>query len=71
MLGAAAIDLLIRLSGVASFHQVLWVEAFLFPLTGLALYLLFRSHPRLSGLKGGLQVVLIWAFFLAGLRSGI
>jgi hypothetical protein len=71
MLAAAAIDLLVRFSGLASFNHVLWVEALLFPLTGLALHLVFRSRPRLSGLKRGLQVVLIWAFLLAGLRSGI
>jgi hypothetical protein len=68
---AMAIDLLVRFGGSADFTRVLWAEAFLFPLTGLALHLVFRSHPRPSALRRTLQGVLVWAFLLAGLRAGI
>jgi hypothetical protein len=68
---ATTIDLLVRFGGPADFTRVLWAEAFLFPLTGLALHLVFRSHPRPSALRRALQGVLLWAFLLAGLRAGI
>jgi len=71
ILAATAIDLLVRFWGSANFNWVLWVEAILFPATGVVLLLLLRSNPRLPGFKRGLQVVLVWAFILAGLRSGI
>ncbi len=68
---ATAIDLVVRLGGFASFAQVLLVEAFLFPLTGVALDRVIRCHGRSSGLRRGLEVILVWAFVLAGLRAGI
>ena len=71
VLAATAIDLLARFGGSFSFHGVLWVEAFLFPATGVGLLFLLRKAPRLSGFKRTFQVVLIVSFFLAGLRSGL
>lgn len=71
ILVATAMDLLVRFGGFADFTQILWVEAFLLPLTGLALVLVFRLHPTPYGFKRGLQVVLVWALLLAGLRAGI
>jgi hypothetical protein len=68
---ATAIDLLARSGGFADFAQVLWIEAILLPLTGLALNLVFRNRASPPGLARGLQVVVVWAFFLAGLRAGI
>ncbi len=68
---ATAIDLVVRFGGLGDFALVLWVESLLLPLTGLALYLVFRTHPKPSGFKRGLQVVLVWAFILAGARAGI
>lgn len=68
---AATVDLLVRFRGSIGFARVLWTEAVLFPLTGLVLILLLRRNRRLTGFKRGLQVVLVWAFFLAGVRSGI
>jgi len=68
---ATAVDLLVRFGGFADFTQVLWVETLLFPLTGLALHWVFHRHPNPSGFRKGLKTALVWAFFLAGLRSGI
>lgn len=71
ILTATAVDLLVRFGGFADFTQVLWIEAILFPLTGFALYLVFRANEEPSGFKRRLQVAAVWVFFLAGLRSGI
>jgi len=67
---ATALDLLLRFGVSPGLRAVLWGEAVLFPLTSGALILLRRSRPRSSGLRGALQVILIWAFLLAGIRSG-
>lgn len=71
ILTATAIDLLARFGGFANFTQVLWIEAVLLPLTGFALHLVFRGNASTPGFKRGIQVSLVWGFFLAGLRSGI
>lgn len=71
ILSATAIDLLARFGGFTNFTQVLWIEAALLPLTGFALHLVFRRNASPPGSKRGVQVVVVWAFFLAGLRSGI
>lgn len=68
---ATAVDLLVRFGGFADFRQVLWVETLLFPLTGLVLHRVFHFDPNRSGFRRGLQTALVWAFYLAGLRSGI
>lgn len=71
ILSATAIDLLARFGGFTNFTQVLWIEAALLPLTGFALHLVFRRNASPPGFKRGVQVVVAWAFFLAGLRAGI
>lgn len=71
ILAAAGIDLLFRLGIAGSYQSVLWVEAILFPLAGLTLHLIFRSRGRSHGFRGWLQVASVWAFILAGVRSGI
>jgi len=71
ILGATAVDLLMRFRLAMSFTAVLWAEAILFPLTGLVLGLLLKASPNLTGFKRGIQIALVWGFFLAGIRSGI
>lgn len=68
---AAIVDLLVRFRLSPSFAATLWAEAVLFPLTGVVLLLLLKAGPRLKGFRRGLQVVLVWTFFLAGVRAGI
>lgn len=68
---ATAIDLLVRFALPFDLSRVLRVEAALFPLTGLALFLLFRSEPRASPGWRRVQIVVIAAFPLAGIRSGL
>lgn len=68
---STAIDLGVRFMGSFSFQRVLWTEAALFLLTAFALVALRRNQPRLARGKERLQILLIAAFFLAGLRSGL
>jgi hypothetical protein len=70
ILAATALDLLLRFGASPGFRGVLWGEAVVFPLTSLGLLLLRRSRPIPSGARGALQVILIWTFLLAGVRSG-
>lgn len=71
ILATTAADLLVRFGVPGGHSRVLWVEAILFPLAGIALHLVFRSRPRPSGLKSGLQTTAVWAYLLAGIRSGL
>lgn len=70
ILAATVLDLLLRFGVSPRFRGVLWGEAVLFGLTSLGLLLLHRSRPTPSGGRRVLQVILIWAFLLAGVRSG-
>lgn len=71
ILVVAAVDLAVRFRIEGDYGRVLWVEAILFPLAAFALNLLFRSRGRPSGGQGRFETVVVWAFFLAGIRSGL
>jgi len=68
---ATGIDLAARFLGRFDLQRILRVEGVLFLATAAALLLLLRHHPRSRGWRRGLQVGLIAAFALAGLRAGL
>jgi drug/metabolite transporter (DMT)-like permease len=68
---ATLADFAVRFALPFDMKRVLLTEAVLFPATGLVLLWLVRRLPRRRGWRRGLQWVLIAAFFLGGLRSGL
>lgn len=52
-------------------QRVVRVEAVLFVATSLVLLALYRRDPRATGWRRTLQVVLVAAFALAGIRAAI
>jgi hypothetical protein len=70
-LAATIIDLLIRFGMPFRMPRVLAAEAILFPAAALAFLILLRRGPTQAGFRRKLQILLIGAFFLAGLRSGL
>lgn len=69
ILVAAALDLGVRFGLQPDFHTSLWIEGGIFLLTMAVLLALYRRAPARPGWKRNLQVLLVAAFALGGLRS--
>lgn len=69
--GAAAADLAVRVGTGFDMPRVLVAEAVLFPLAALALETLRRRRQANGRQARAVQVVLVWTFGLAGLRSAL
>ncbi len=68
---ATALDLFFRFGMPFRLTRVLWAEAVIFPAAALAFLLFYRAQPGKTAFRRKVQVVMIAAFFLAGLRSGL
>jgi hypothetical protein len=66
---ATALDLGVRFGLQPDFRVSLWIEGGTFLLTAAVLLWLYRIHPARPGWRRGLQVLLVAAFALGGLRS--
>lgn len=71
ILAATATDLFARFGIPFDLTRVLWVEAAIFPLSGVGLLLLSRRSPWAPGFRRRIQIVVVAGFFLSGLRSGL
>ena len=68
---ATAVDLVVRFGMPFQLTRILWAEAVLFPVAALAFLFLYREKPGETGFRRRFQIVMIVAFLLAGLRSGL
>jgi hypothetical protein len=66
---ASALDLGVRFGLQPDFEVSLWIEGGIFLLTAIILFWLYRGAPARRGWRRNLQVVLVAAFALGGLRS--
>ena len=68
---ATAVDLFARFGLSFQMTRVLLVEAILFPVSALLFLKLMRAGPEQTGFRRKLQIGIVAAFILAGLRSGL
>ncbi|MFO7587782.1 MAG: hypothetical protein R6X22_06875 [Gemmatimonadota bacterium] len=69
--GSAAVDWLVRFGTGFDMPRVLAFETVLFPLTAAALEAMRRKGHARRGSTPLLQLLLVWTFALAGLRSAL